>query len=183
MPHAPRIRERRRPRILANPRTSPHRESPPRRALGGFLRPDGFTRLPPAPLDAPAPRIFSSSVPRLSARAAVRDGRSDPRVYQYGAVLIDPAKSGATFADSFPKAGVDESFRRNGLWNELVGTDRKSREEWEAARRAAASKKREVFLRLDGYIDTLAPMILRKERNRLFNPERSEGHGAFGNRR
>ena len=55
MPHAPRIRERRRPRILANPRASPHRESP----LGS---PRGLSlsrRLhapPPAPFDAPPRR-------------------------------------------------------------------------------------------------------------------------------
>lgn len=64
------------------------------------------------------------------------EARETTRVYQCGAVLIHPEKGKAAFDDdSFPKAGVDELFRRNGLWNALVKIDRESRGAWEAARR------------------------------------------------
>ena len=49
------------------------------------------------------------------------EARKTTRAYQCGAVLINPEKGRAAFADSFPKAGVDELFRRNRLWNALGG--------------------------------------------------------------
>ncbi len=49
------------------------------------------------------------------------EARETTRAYQCGAVLINPEKGRAAFADSFPKAGVDELLRRNRLWNALVG--------------------------------------------------------------
>ena len=98
------------------------------------------------------------------------------RVYQYGAVLINPGKGKATFAYSFPKAGVDELFRRNGLWNELVGIDRKSREEYEAARRAANAAYREVAGKLDAIEDEIKEAYSRKRTARMKAGTRDASH-------
>ena len=46
------------------------------------------------------------------------------RVYQYGAVPID----------AFPEEGVEELFRANKLWNDLVAFNRDHREAYDQAR-------------------------------------------------
>ena len=46
------------------------------------------------------------------------------RVYQYGAVPID----------TFPEEGVEELFRANKLWNDLVAFNRDHRETYDQAR-------------------------------------------------
>jgi len=84
------------------------------------------------------------------------EARETTRAYQCGAVLINPEKGRAAFADSFPKAGVDELLRRNRLWNALVGIYNETGKNLDEARR-------KVSLRLDGYIDTLPAMTSRRE--------------------
>ena len=46
------------------------------------------------------------------------------RVFQYGVVPLD----------TFPEEGVEELFRGNRLWNNLVDLHRKSREKYDQAR-------------------------------------------------
>ena len=52
------------------------------------------------------------------------------RVYQYGAVPVD----------TFPQEGIEELFRANRLWNDLVALHRKSRDEYDSARCDADSE-------------------------------------------
>lgn len=61
------------------------------------------------------------------------------RVYQYGAVPVGP----------FPKEGVDELWRANRLWNQLVEIGRKSQEEYKQARREAYADFREISEKID----------------------------------
>ena len=49
-------------------------------------------------------------------------------VYQYGAVPIG----------AFPAEGIDELWRANRLWNQLVELHNKNRQSYESARRAAS---------------------------------------------
>lgn len=104
------------------------------------------------------------------------EARKTTRAYQCGAVLINPEKGRAAFADSFPKAGVDELFRRNRLWNALVGIDRKSREEWEEARRAANPAYREIAGKIDAVNLEIDAAYSRKRAARMKAGTRDADH-------
>jgi transposase len=57
-----------------------------------------------------------------------KDSNKRTLVYQYGAVPIG----------SFPEEGLDELWRTNHLWNQLVELHNKNRQSYESARRAAS---------------------------------------------
>lgn len=99
------------------------------------------------------------------------------RVYQYGAVLINPGKGRPTFAtDAFPKAGVDELFRRNRLWNELVEIHNETGKRLDEARRAANAAYREVAGKLDAIEDEIKEAYSRKRAAREKAGTRDASH-------
>lgn len=80
------------------------------------------------------------------------------RVYKYGAVPLE----------QMPQEGIEELFRANRLWNELVATHNDARDKYEAARFAADTEYAELGAQLDSLEEniTLAFQDKRKARSK-----------------